>query len=281
MALSWAAECFAFLALERDRAPEKRKVGGSTPPLTTRFWASASPLTCGNRAKVMASTAVSRTKIPTKTPQLQSVGAVRPAGSAGRSRAVQGAAPVSGDTRKATRGDLRGCLAAPVPAPFQPYLAGPRRPRRRPDEVERLNLTADATPLRRKRPQRPSPPHLRPHHGGHPVTHATASCIVGVLKCAPWRGKRPRAQRRISHVKRCSARQLQPVAGERWLLAADRRCAYRLGGGVCRGGWGRPGTPRFGPGLIRLMAGPGVTAVQVMNTAIATNWHVAAAHTKA
>ena len=63
------------------------------------------------------------------------------------------------------------------------------------------------------------------------MTHATASCIVGVLKCAPWRGKRPRAQRRISHVKRCSARQLQPVAGERWLLAADRRCAYRLGGG--------------------------------------------------
>ena len=66
MALSWAAECFAFLALERDRAPEKRKVGGSTPPLTTRFWASASPLTCGNRAKVIPSTAVSRTKIPTK-----------------------------------------------------------------------------------------------------------------------------------------------------------------------------------------------------------------------
>jgi len=29
------------------------------------------------------------------------------------------------------------------------------------------------------------------------------------------------------------------------------------------------------------MAGPGVTAVQVMNTAIATNWHVAAAQTKA
>ena len=35
MALSWAAECFAFLASGRDRAPEKRKVGGSTPPLTT------------------------------------------------------------------------------------------------------------------------------------------------------------------------------------------------------------------------------------------------------
>jgi len=60
--------------------------------------------------------------------------------------------------------------AAPVPAPFQPYLAGPRRPRRRPDEVERLNLTADAAPLRRKRPQRPSPPHLRPHHERQPIT---------------------------------------------------------------------------------------------------------------
>jgi len=28
---------FAFLVSERDRAPEKRKVGGSTPPLTTSF----------------------------------------------------------------------------------------------------------------------------------------------------------------------------------------------------------------------------------------------------
>src|SRR6516164_3751768 len=35
MALSWAAECFAFLASGRDRAPEKRKVGSSTLPLTT------------------------------------------------------------------------------------------------------------------------------------------------------------------------------------------------------------------------------------------------------
>src|SRR6516165_7220610 len=35
MLLSWAAECFAVLASGRDRAPEKRKVGGSTPPLTT------------------------------------------------------------------------------------------------------------------------------------------------------------------------------------------------------------------------------------------------------
>src|SRR5215467_15373163 len=34
MPLSWAAERFAFLVSRRDRAPEKRKVGGSTPPLT-------------------------------------------------------------------------------------------------------------------------------------------------------------------------------------------------------------------------------------------------------
>jgi hypothetical protein len=71
--------------------------------------------------KVMASTAVSRTKIPTKNPQLQSVGAVRPARSAGRSRAVQGAARVSGDTRKATHGDGRvvvevGCGVVVYPA---------------------------------------------------------------------------------------------------------------------------------------------------------------------
>src|SRR6516165_2052972 len=51
MPLSWAAERFAFLVSRRDRAPEKRKVGGSTPPLTTRLWASASPLTCRNRRK--------------------------------------------------------------------------------------------------------------------------------------------------------------------------------------------------------------------------------------
>jgi hypothetical protein len=55
----------------------------------------------------MASTAVSRTKIPTENPQLRSVEAVRPARPAGRSRPGQGAARVSGDTRKVTRGDDR------------------------------------------------------------------------------------------------------------------------------------------------------------------------------
>jgi hypothetical protein len=44
-------ERFAFLVSRRDRAPEKRKVGGSTPPLTTASQASASPLTCRNRRK--------------------------------------------------------------------------------------------------------------------------------------------------------------------------------------------------------------------------------------
>ena len=61
----------------------------------------------------------------------------------------------------------RGRLPAPVPAPLQPHLAGPRRPRGRPDGTQRLDLPADAPPLRRQRPQRPRPPHLRPHHDRH------------------------------------------------------------------------------------------------------------------
>jgi hypothetical protein len=59
----------------------------------------------------------------------------------------------------------RRCVPAPVPASFQPYLAGPRRPRGRPDGAQRLVLSPDAPPLRCQRPQRQSPPHLRPHHG--------------------------------------------------------------------------------------------------------------------
>jgi site-specific recombinase XerD len=51
-------------------------------------------------------------------------------------------------------------LPAPVPAPLQPHLAGPRRPRGRPDGTQRLDLPADAAPLRCQRPQRPRPPHL-------------------------------------------------------------------------------------------------------------------------
>jgi integrase len=58
----------------------------------------------------------------------------------------------------------RGRVPAPVPAPFQPHLAGPRRSRGRPDGTERLGLPADAPPLRRQRPQRTRPPQLRPHH---------------------------------------------------------------------------------------------------------------------
>jgi len=45
--------------------------------------------------------------------------------------------------------------------------AGSRRPRGRPDGTQRLGLPADAPPLRRQRPQRPRPPHLRPHHDRH------------------------------------------------------------------------------------------------------------------
>ena len=52
-------------------------------------------------------------------------------------------------------------------APFQPYLAGPRRRRGRPDGTQRLDVPADAAPLRRQRP-----PHLRSHHGRQPITPA-------------------------------------------------------------------------------------------------------------
>ena len=66
---------------------------------------------------------------------------------------------------------MRGAgVAAPVPAPLQPHLAGARRPGGRPDGAQRLVLPADARPLRRQRPQRPRPAHLRPHHDRHPVT---------------------------------------------------------------------------------------------------------------
>jgi Phage integrase, N-terminal SAM-like domain len=61
----------------------------------------------------------------------------------------------------------RGRLPAPVPAPLQPHLAGPRRSGGRPDGTQRLDLPADAPPLRCQRPQRPRPPHLRPHHDRH------------------------------------------------------------------------------------------------------------------
>ncbi len=61
----------------------------------------------------------------------------------------------------------RGRLSAPVPAPLQPHLAGPRRPRGRPDETQRLGLPPEAHPLRRQRPQRPRPQRLRPHHDRH------------------------------------------------------------------------------------------------------------------
>jgi hypothetical protein len=71
--------------------------------------------------------------------------------------------------RTAGRG---GCLDAPVPAPLQPHLAGPRRGGGRPDGAERLVLHADAAPLRRQRPQRPRPQHLRPHHDRPAVTRA-------------------------------------------------------------------------------------------------------------
>ena len=72
-------------------------------------------------------------------------------------------------TRPAVRG---GRVPAPVQAPFQPHLAGPRRGREGPDEAKRLGLPADAHPVRRQRPQRPRPPQLRPYHGRQPLTPA-------------------------------------------------------------------------------------------------------------
>ena len=87
----------------------------------------------------------------------------------------------------------RGRLPAPVPAPFQPHLAGPRRPRGRPDGTGRLGLPADAPPLRRQRPQRPRPPHLRPHHDRHltaPAVTAPARALgrrlAGRHRRSPW-----------------------------------------------------------------------------------------------
>ena len=71
--------------------------------------------------------------------------------------------------RPAMRGDR---VPAPVPAPLQPHLAGPRRSRTGPDGAERVDLPADAHPVRRQRPRRPRPPQLRPDHGRHHVTLA-------------------------------------------------------------------------------------------------------------
>src|SRR5215469_14403299 len=65
----WPAQRTAADSRGSRHSLEKRKVGGSTRPRPPLFRASARPLTCRNRrkrAKVMASTAVSRTKIPTK-----------------------------------------------------------------------------------------------------------------------------------------------------------------------------------------------------------------------
>ena len=57
----------------------------------------------------------------------------------------------------AAAAEMRGeRVPAPVPAPFQPYLAGPRRSRTGPDGAERLDLPADAHPVRRQRPRRRS-----------------------------------------------------------------------------------------------------------------------------
>jgi hypothetical protein len=48
----------------------------------------------------------------------------------------------------------------------------PGRSRTGPDGTERLDLPADAHPVRRQRPRRPRPPQLRPHHGRQHLTPA-------------------------------------------------------------------------------------------------------------
>jgi len=58
----------------------------------------------------------------------------------------------------------RGRVPAPVPASLQPYLAGSRRCRGRPDGAERLVVSADAGVVRRQCPGCPGPPQLRPDH---------------------------------------------------------------------------------------------------------------------
>jgi integrase len=76
----------------------------------------------------MASTAVSRTKIPTRNPQLQRVGAPHSGRAGRRSRAERGTPRVSGDTRKATRGDDRvevgfGVVVYPARGPGERWRA--------------------------------------------------------------------------------------------------------------------------------------------------------------
>ena len=75
-------------------------------------------------------------------------------------------------------------------------------------------------------------------------------------------------------------RKVQPVTGERWLLAWIVSCAFPVGDKFAGGRWHIRELADSALERISPMAGHGVT-VQVMNTAIATNWQVAAAHTKA
>src|ERR1019366_8119690 len=80
----------------------------------------------------------------------------------------------------------RGPVPAPVPAPLQPHLAGPRRARGGPDGTQRLDLPPDAPPLRRQPPPRPPrPPHLRPHHDRHLTTPAVTTPALALGAASP------------------------------------------------------------------------------------------------
>ncbi len=74
----------------------------------------------------------------------------------------------------------------------------------RPDGTQRLDLPADADPLRRQRPQRPRPPHLRPHHGRHVTAPAATTsrrpgADIGNCPATPTRTGHMRSRRAARH----------------------------------------------------------------------------------
>ena len=122
------------------------------------------------------------------------------------------------DRRSPRRAMRAEGVPAPVPAPLQPHLAGPRRRRTGPDGTQRLDLPPDAHPVRRQRPRRPRPPQLRPHHGRQ-LTPAI------VRPAAPPRGTaihRTRAAARAT--RRRHARQERSRRHDRSTRRPHRQC---------------------------------------------------------
>jgi hypothetical protein len=102
---------------------------------------------------------------------------------------------------------------------FKPHLARPRRRRGRPDGAQRLDIPVDAPPLRHQRPQRQSPPQLRPHHGEHVIIRAASISPAD----RPWSASR--LDRRIH---RCLAERKRRHHGP-GARSADRRASGILG----------------------------------------------------